>query len=175
MSVLKVLTGSLRVLAGSKEPGLYAWIAPYPRFDQRMPRATRIWLLAQGLLRRPPRRRHLSNLSERGDRLLGSPEGQPHPCRDSRHHMIIASDVACPIADRFADTGDCHCVVSLIGAQVAINGIVRLCFGPLDALFPGLHQGRPLRAVSCSMVPTRSLLPGRRSCPREGSGRRRPG
>jgi hypothetical protein len=80
-----------------------------------------------------------------------------------------------PVADRFADTGDCHCVVPLIGAQVAINGIVRLCFGPLDALFPDLHQGRPLRAVSCSMVPTRSLLPGRRSCPREGSGRRRPG
>jgi hypothetical protein len=49
-----------------------------------MPRATRIWLLVQGLL----------------PQTAQAPT--PHPCRDSRHSMIIASDVACPIADRLA-------------------------------------------------------------------------
>jgi hypothetical protein len=48
--------------------------------------------------------------------------------------MEVADDVVRTrerAGDRFADMGDCHYVVSLIGAQRAINGILRRCFGPL--------------------------------------------
>ena len=37
-----------------------------------------------------------------------APDADCIPARDSRHYLIIASDVACPVADRLAGAGrDC--------------------------------------------------------------------